>query len=197
MAHGGGQVRDHIAEAGDRVRAGNRATASRLDAAFSNAIEVPECLLDRVLVFARRGIVPEACSSWFLPRLVGISQAAEWCYTGKVFPASEAHTGGLVRSVHAADDLLPAARAIAAEIAENSAPVSVALTRQMLWRMLGADHPMEAHKVDSRGILERGRSADAAEGVTSFLEKRPPRFPVRVSDGLPDIFPSHETRTFS
>jgi enoyl-CoA hydratase/carnithine racemase len=148
-------------------------------------------------VFARRGIVPEACSSWFLPRLVGISQAAEWCYTGKVFPASEALAGGLVRSMHTADDLLPAARAIAVEIAENTAPVSVALTRQMLWRMLGADHPMEAHKVDSRGILERGRSADAAEGVTSFLEKRPPRFPVRVSDGLPDIFPSHETRTFS
>lgn len=148
-------------------------------------------------VFARRGIVPEACSSWFLPRLVGISQAAEWCYTGKVFPASEAHTGGLVRSVHSADDLLPAARAIAAEIAENTSPVSVALTRQMLWRMLGADHPMEAHKVDSRGILERGRSADSKEGVLSFLEKRAPQFPMKVSDGLPDIFPSHEIRTFS
>ena len=144
-----------------------------------------------------KGIAREAVQQAVLLALVGISQAAEWCYTGKVFPASEAHTGGLVRSVHAADDLLPAARAIAAEIAENTAPVSVALTRQMLWRMLGADHPMEAHKVDSRGILERGRSADAAEGVTSFLEKRPPRFPVRVSDGLPDIFPSHETRKFS
>lgn len=140
-------------------------------------------------VFARRGIVPEACSSWFLPRLVGISQAAEWCYSGRVFPASEAHAGGLVRSVHAPDELLPAARAIAAEIAENTAPVSVALTRQMLWRMLGAAHPMEAHRVDSRGILERGRSADAREGVTSFLEKRAPQFPVKVSDGLPDIFP--------
>lgn len=148
-------------------------------------------------VFARRGIVPEACSSWFLPRLVGISQAAEWCYTGRVFPATEALAGGLVRSVHAGDELLPAARAIAAEIAEHTAPVSVALTRQMLWRMLGAGHPMEAHRVDSRGILERGRSADAREGVVSFLEKRPPQFPVKVSDGLPDIFPSYEAPKFS
>ncbi len=148
-------------------------------------------------VFARRGIVPEACSSWFLPRLVGISQAAEWCYTGRVFPAVEALTGGLVRSLHAPDELLPAARAIAAEIAENTAPVSVALTRQMLWRMLGADHPMEAHRVDSRGIKERGRSADSREGVVSFLEKRPPNFPVKVSDGLPDIFPSYESPKFS
>lgn len=148
-------------------------------------------------VFARRGIVPEACSSWFLPRLVGISQAAEWCYSGRVFPAAEALSGGLVRSVHAADELLPAARAIATEIATNTAPVSVALTRQMLWRMLGASHPMEAHKVDSRGILERGRSADAKEGVVSFLEKRAPEFPVKVSDGLPDIFPSYETPKFS
>ena len=147
-------------------------------------------------VFARRGIVPEACSSWFLPRLVGISQAAEWCYSGRVFPASEALAGGLVRSVHAADDLLPAARAIAAEIAENTAPVSVALTRQMLWRMLGASHPMEAHRVDSRGILERGRSADSREGVMSFLEKRAPQFPVKVSDGLPDIFPNWEQPEF-
>ncbi|MCB0955172.1 MAG: crotonase/enoyl-CoA hydratase family protein [Ilumatobacter sp.] len=148
-------------------------------------------------VFARRGIVPEACSSWFLPRLVGISQATEWCYTGRVFPAAEALAGGLVRSVHAPEDLLPAAQAIAAEIAENTAPVSVALTRQMLWRMLGASHPMEAHRADSRGILERGRSADAKEGVVSFLEKRPPAFPVKVSDGLPDIFPSYETPKFS
>jgi len=148
-------------------------------------------------VFARRGIVPEACSSWFLPRIVGISQAAEWCYTGAVFPASEALAGGLVRSVHPADELLPAAREIASTIAENTAPVSVALTRRMLWRMLGASHPMEAHRVDSRGILERGRSDDAREGVVSFLEKRPPQFPVKVSDGLPDIFPSYESPKFS
>jgi enoyl-CoA hydratase/carnithine racemase len=148
-------------------------------------------------VFARRGIVPEACSSWFLPRLVGISQAAEWCYTGRVFGPDEARDGGLVRSVHAADDLLPAARAIAAEIADNTAPVSVALTRQMLWRMLGADHPMQAHRVDSRGIASRGASADSREGVTSFLEKRPAEFPVKVSDGLPQIFPDWEAPKFS
>jgi enoyl-CoA hydratase/carnithine racemase len=139
-------------------------------------------------VFARRGIVPEACSSWFLPRLVGISQAAEWCYTGRVFPASEALAGGLVRSVHAADDLLAIARGIASEIAENAAPVSVALTRQMLWRMLGADHPMQAHRVDSRGIAARGSSADAREGVQSFLEKRSATYTNRVSDELPDVF---------
>ena len=147
-------------------------------------------------VFARRGIVPEACSSYFLPRLVGISQATEWCYTGRVFPADEALAGGLVRSVHTADELLPAARAIAAEIAENTAPVSVALTRQMLWRMLGASHPMEAHRVDSRGILSRGASDDAREGVTSFLEKRHPDYPVKVSDGLPEIFPDWVDPTF-
>jgi enoyl-CoA hydratase/carnithine racemase len=139
-------------------------------------------------VFARRGIVPEACSSWFLPRLVGISTAAEWCYSGRVFPASEALERGLVRSVHAPDELLSAAHELAREIADNTAPVSVALTRQMLWRMLGADHPMEAHRVDSRGIQSRGASADAKEGVESFLEKRTPVYPVKVSEGLPDIF---------
>jgi enoyl-CoA hydratase/carnithine racemase len=139
-------------------------------------------------VFARRGIVPEACSSWFLPRLVGISTAAEWCYTGRVFPASEALERGLVRSVHAPDELMSAARELAREIADNTAPVSVALTRQMLWRMLGADHPMEAHRVDSRGIQSRGASADAKEGVESFLEKRQPVYPAKVADGLPDIF---------
>jgi enoyl-CoA hydratase/carnithine racemase len=147
-------------------------------------------------VFTRRGIVPEACSSWFLPRLVGISTATEWCFSGRVFPATEALERGLVRSLHAPDDLLPAARELAREIAENTAPVSVALTRQMLWRMLGASHPMEAHQVDSRGILSRGASADAREGVESFLEKRIPVYPVKVSDGLPDIFPDYETPEF-
>ncbi len=140
-------------------------------------------------VFARRGIVPEACSSWFLPRIVGISTAAEWCFTGRLLTPDEALTGGLVRSVHTVADLLPAAYALAREIADNAAPVSVALTRQMLWRMLGEDHPMAAHRVDSRAILERGRSVDAREGVTSFLEKRPPHFTLGVSEDLPDVFP--------
>jgi enoyl-CoA hydratase/carnithine racemase len=148
-------------------------------------------------VFAKRGIVPEAASSWFLPRLVGISQAAEWCYTGRIIDAEEALRGGLVRSVHAPDELMDAARAIALEIADGTAPVSVALTRQMLWRMMGADHPMEAHRVDSRAINSRGASADAREGVVSFLEKRPAQFPVKVSDGLPDVFPDWQDPQFS
>ncbi len=148
-------------------------------------------------VFAKRGIVPEACSSYFLPRLVGIQQATEWVYTGRVFTANEALSGGLIRSVHAADDLLPAARALAAEIVENTAPVSIALSRQMMWRMLGASHPMEAHRVDSRGIMERGKSADSKEGVMSFLEKRAAVYPDRVSDGLPEIFPNWEDPEFA
>lgn len=148
-------------------------------------------------VFARRGIVPEAASSWFLPRIVGISQAAEWVYTGRLIPADEARQAGLVRSVHAADELLPAAHALASEIAAHTAPVSVALSRRMLWRMLGADHPMQAHRVDSRGIAVRGPSADAREGVESFLAKRPAEFPDRVSAGLPDIFPDWEDPEFS
>ncbi|KQW72909.1 enoyl-CoA hydratase [Phenylobacterium sp. Root77] len=140
------------------------------------------------LVFARRGLNPEAASSWFLPRLVGVQTALEWCYTGRVFPAQEAFDHGLVRSLHAPDELLPAARALAREIAENTAPVSIALTRQLLWRMAGASHPMEAHRADSRGIQTRGAMADAREGVMSFLEKRPPSFPNKVSSDLPDIW---------
>src|SRR5205807_2264412 len=145
-------------------------------------------------VFARRGLVPEAASSWFLPRVVGIGQAMEWVLTGRVFPATEAKEGGLVRSIHPPDELLPAAKAIATEIAENTAPVSVALSRHMLWRMLGADHPMEAHKIDSRVIWERGRTADAREGVTSFLEKRPANFPMKVSADMPSFFPWWDER---
>jgi enoyl-CoA hydratase/carnithine racemase len=148
-------------------------------------------------VFARRGIVPEACSSWFLPRVVGISQAMEWVATGRVFSAEEALAGGLVRSLHPSGDLLDAARELGREIAENTAPVSVALARRMLWTMLGAAHPMEAHRADSRAMFARGQSADAREGVTSFLEKRPARFPDRVSDGLPEIFPGREEPAFS
>jgi enoyl-CoA hydratase/carnithine racemase len=148
-------------------------------------------------VFAKRGIVPEAASSWFLPRIVGISQATEWCFTGRMISADEAKEARLVRSVHAPEDLLPAARAIAREIAENTAPVSVALSRQMLWRMLGADHPMQAHRVDSRAINSRGASDDAREGVMSFLEKRPANFPVKVSDGLPEVFPDWQDPQFS
>jgi enoyl-CoA hydratase/carnithine racemase len=140
-------------------------------------------------VFARRGVVPEACSTWFLPRLVGIAQAAEWAYTGRVFPAEEALAGGLVSRVVAPDALLPTARALALEIAQNTSAVSVALIRQMLWRMLGADHPREAHRIDSLGMWHTGRSADAHEGITSFLEKRPPRFAGRPSKDMPPFYP--------
>jgi enoyl-CoA hydratase/carnithine racemase len=147
-------------------------------------------------VFARRGIVPEACSSWFLPRLVGISQAMEWVATGRIFGAQEALAGGLVSRVVPPDQLLPAARALAAEIAENTSAVSVALARQLMWRMLGADHPMEAHKLDSRAIYAMGQSPDGYEGVTSFLEKRPARFSMKVSSDMPAFFPWWKPRKF-
>ena len=148
-------------------------------------------------VFARRGLNPEAASSWFLPHLVGVQTALEWCYTGRVFPAQEAFDKGLVRSLHAPDELLPAARALAREIADNTAPVSVAITRQLIWRMAGANHPMDAHRADSRGIQARGRSGDAREGVMSFLEKRPAVYPDRVSSDLPNIWPHWEEPEFS
>jgi enoyl-CoA hydratase/carnithine racemase len=140
-------------------------------------------------VFARRGIVPEAASSWFLPRLVGYQQALEWCFTGRIFGAEEALAGRLVRSVHPASQLLAEARKLAREIADNTAPVSVALTRQMLWRNASAAHPMEAHKIDSRAIYRRSKSGDAAEGIASFLEKRAPIYPDSVSSDMPDFFP--------
>ena len=148
-------------------------------------------------VFSRRGIVPEAASSWFLPRIVGISQALAWCYSGKVFDAQEALRGGLVSEVLKPEELLPRARAIAREIADNTAPVSVALIRQMMWKGLTMDHPMEAHKVDSRGIYSRGASADVREGVTSFLEKRPAKFPQKVSKDMPPYFPWWKERKYS
>jgi enoyl-CoA hydratase/carnithine racemase len=148
-------------------------------------------------VFARRGIVPEAASSWFLPRLVGMQQALEWCMTGRVFNAQEALDGGLVRSIHTPEDLLPAAIELAREIADNTAPVSIALTRAMLWRLSAAEHPMAAHAIDSRAIYRRSQSDDVAEGIASFLEKRNPSFPDRVSDNMPDFFPWWEEPVYS
>lgn len=147
-------------------------------------------------VFARRGLVPEAASSWFLPRVVGLSTALEWTYTGRVFPAAEAHEAGLIRSLHEPDDLLPAAQAIAREIADNTSAVSISATRQLLWRMAGADHPMEAHKVDSRLIWQLGKGADVAEGVQSFLEKRPADFTMKPSTDLPEVMPWWDERPF-
>lgn len=147
-------------------------------------------------VFARRGIVPEAASSWFLPRIVGISQALEWCYTGRIFDAEEAKAGGLVRSIHAPADLLNAAQTLAREIADNTSAISVAMTRAMMWRLMSADHPMEAHKIDSRAIYRLSRGADAKEGIASFLEKRKAMYPGKVSADMPDFYPWWETPAY-
>ncbi|NNE48615.1 MAG: crotonase/enoyl-CoA hydratase family protein [Altererythrobacter sp.] len=140
-------------------------------------------------VFARRGIVPEACSSWFLPKLVGISQALEWCYTGRVFDAEEARNGGLIKGIYSSSELMGAARDLAREIADNTSAVSVAMTRAMMWRLPSGDHPMEAHKIDSRAIYRLSRGADAKEGIASFLEKRAPDYPAKVSEDMPDFYP--------
>ena len=148
-------------------------------------------------VFARRGIVPEAASSWFLPKIVGISQALEWCMTGRVFDAREALAGGLVRSVHTPGELLAEANRLAREIADNTSPVAVAMTRAMLWRLSAEDHPMDAHKIDSRAIYRRSRSGDAQEGIASFLEKRSPVYPDKVSTDLPDFFPWWDEPVYS
>ena len=148
-------------------------------------------------VFARRGIVPEACSSWFLPRIVGISQALQWCYSGEVFGAEEALRGGLVSEIVPPADLLARAKEVALQMTQMSSPVSVAMTRQMLWRMMGADHPMEAHKVDSKAVFGRGRQSDAKEGVMSFLEKRTPEFADKPSSDMPGFYPWWDERKFS
>jgi enoyl-CoA hydratase/carnithine racemase len=147
-------------------------------------------------VFSRRGIVPEACSSWFLPRLVGISQALEWTYSGRVFDVDEALAGGLLRSAYPPAQLIARARTLATEMMTDNSALSVALIRQMMWKMLGADHPMEAHKIDSRGIYQLGKSAEVKEGVESFLEKRPPRFPGKVSRDMPEFYPWWAPREF-
>ncbi len=188
---GGGQFTLRVFDCTKPVIAAINGSAVGVGATMTLPMDIRLAAQDARLgfVFARRGIVPEACSSWFLPRLVGISRAMEWVATGRVFSASEALAAGLVRSVHPAGELLDAAYRLAREIADNTAPVSVALARQMMWRMLGAEHPMIAHRADSRGMSARGQSADAREGIASFLEKRPAEYPDRVSAGLPDVFP--------
>jgi enoyl-CoA hydratase/carnithine racemase len=196
---GGGQVALRIFASTKPVIAAINGPAVGVGATMTLPMDVRLAAQDARIgfVFARRGIVPEACSSWFLPRVVGISQAMEWVATGRVFDAEEALAGGLLRSVHPAAELLGAARALAREIAEHAAPVSVALSRRLMWTMLGAEHPMIAHRADSRAMFARGQSADAREGVTSFLQKRPASFSDRVSDGLPEIFPGREEPAFS
>jgi enoyl-CoA hydratase/carnithine racemase len=198
LRDGGGRLTLRIFESLKPVIAAVNGPAVGVGATMQLAMDIRLASADARFgfVFARRGIVPEACSSWFLPRIVGVSKALEWCYSGRVFDAGEALAGGLVRSVHPPADLLPAAKALAREIADNTAPVSIALTRQMMWRMLGADHPMEAHKIDSRAVYARGQGADAREGITSFLEKRQPTYPQTVSADMPDFFPWWPERPF-
>jgi enoyl-CoA hydratase/carnithine racemase len=196
---GGGQVALRIFEANKPVIAAINGPAVGVGITMTLPMDIRVAAAGAKIgfVFARRGIVPEACSSWFLPRLAGISQAMEWVATGRVFSAEEAREGGLVRSVHPAEDLLQVAHGLAREIADNAAPVSVALSRRLLWTMLGASHPMEAHRADSRAMFYRGQSADAREGVTAFLEKRPAQFADRVGDGLPDVFPGRAAPAFA
>ena len=196
---GGGRVTLRIFECKKPIIAAINGAAVGIGATMTLPMDIRLCSTKAKFgfVFARRGIVPEACSSYFLPRVVGISQALEWCYSGRVFPGDEALAGGLVRSVHQPDDLLAAAKVIAREIADNTSAVSVTLIRQMMWKMLGADHPMEAHKIDSRGIYFAGKAADAKEGVESFLEKRAAKFPLKVSEDMPEFYPWWDDRKFS
>ena len=196
---GGGRVTLRIFECKKPIIAAINGAAVGIGATMTLPMDIRLCSTKAKFgfVFARRGIVPEACSSYFLPRVVGISQALEWCYSGRVFPGDEALAGGLVRSVHQPDDLLAAAKVIAREIADNTSAVSVTLIRQMMWKMLGADHPMEAHKIDSRGIYFAGKAADAKEGVESFLEKRTAKFPLKVSEDMPEFYPWWDDREFS
>jgi enoyl-CoA hydratase/carnithine racemase len=147
-------------------------------------------------VFTRRGIIMEACSSWFLPRIVGIGKAEEWVLSGRVFNAQEAYANRLVHELLPPDKLIPRAREIATEIAQNTSAISVALCRQLLWKMLGAEHPMEAHRLDSKLIFWTGAHADAREGATSFLEKRPPKFPMKPSSDMPEFYPWWADRPF-
>ena len=196
---GGGRVTLRIFECKKPIIAAINGAAVGIGATMTLPMDIRLCSTKAKFgfVFSRRGIVPEACSSYFLPRVVGISQALEWCYSGRVFPGDEALAGGLVRSIHQPDDLLAAAKVIAREIADNTSAVSVTLIRQMMWKMLGADHPMEAHKIDSRGIYFAGKAADAKEGVESFLEKRAAKFPLKVSEDMPEFYPWWEDRKFS
>jgi len=195
---GGGKVGLRIYESLKPVIAAINGAAVGVGATMTLAMDIRLAVEGAKIgfVFARRGIVPETLSSYFLPRLVGVSTALEWTMTGRVFTSEEAHARGLVRSLHKPDELLPAAHALAREIADNTAPVSVALARRMMLDMLDASHPMEAHRLESRLMVARGRSADAKEGVTSFLEKRAAEFPDKVSKDMPQPFPWRPTPSF-
>ena len=195
---GGGQVGMRIYESRKPVIAAINGAAVGVGATMTLSMDIRLAVPGAKMgfVFARRGIVPETLSSYFLPRLVGVSTALEWTMTGRVFLSEEAHERGLVRSLHAPEELLPAAYALAREIADNTAPVSVALARRMMLDMLDAGHPMEAHRLESRLMVARGQSGDAKEGVTSFLEKRAAQYPDKVSRDMPQPYPWRPTPKF-
>jgi enoyl-CoA hydratase/carnithine racemase len=198
VGDGGGRVTRRIYDFQKPVIAAINGAAVGVGITMTLAMDIRLCVPNAKLgfVFAGRGIVPEACSSWFLPRLVGISKALEWCYAARVFRSEEGMQAGLIRSLHEPDALLAAARELAQEFVDNSSAVSVAMIRQMMWRMLGAPHPLDAHEVDTSGIAALGVSGDAKEGITAFLEKRKPDFKDRVSADMPKFYPWWQDRAF-
>lgn len=198
LGDGGGRVTRRIFDFSKPVIAAINGAAVGVGITMTLAMDVRLCVPNAKLgfVFAGRGILPEACSAWFLPRLVGISQALEWCYSARVFKSEEGLEAGLLRSLHESEQLLPAARGLAQEFIDNASAVSIAMVRQMMWRMLGAPHPIDAHEVDSAGIAALGKSNDAREGITAFLEKRKPKFTDRVTQDMPPFYPWWQDRPF-
>jgi enoyl-CoA hydratase/carnithine racemase len=198
VGDGGGRVTRRIFDFNKPVIAAITGPAVGVGITMTLAMDIRLCVPNAKLgfVFAGRGILPEACSAWFLPRLVGISTALEWCYSARVFKSEEGLQAGLIRSLHAPDELLPAARALAQEFVDNASAVSIAMVRQMMWRMLGAPHPIDAHEIDTAGIAALGKSGDAREGIAAFLEKRPARFQDRVTKDMPSFYPWWQDRPF-
>jgi enoyl-CoA hydratase/carnithine racemase len=198
VGDGGGRVTRRIYDFNKPVIAAINGPAVGVGLTMTLAMDIRLCVPNAKLgfVFAGRGIVPEACSSWFLPRLVGISKALEWCYSARVFRSEEGLAAGLLRSLHQPEELLPAARQLAQEFIDNSSAVSIALVRQMMWRMLSAPHPIDAHELDTAGLAALGKSGDAREGIAAFLEKRKPNFQDRVSKDLPAFYPWWQDRAF-
>lgn len=198
IGDGGGRLTRRIYDFNKPVIAAINGPAVGVGLTMTLAMDMRLCVPNAKLgfVFAGRGILPEACSAWFLPRLVGVSQALEWCYSARVFRSEEALTAGLIRSLHAPEQLLPSAYALATEFVDNASAVSIAMIRHMMWRMLGAPHPIDAHEIDTAGIAALGKSNDAREGISAFLEKRTPNFSDRVSQNMPSFFPWWQDRAF-
>ena len=198
VGNGGGRIARRIFDCDKPVIAAVNGAAVGVGITMTLPMDIRLCVEGAKIgfVFAARGIVPEACSSWFLPRIVGISKALEWSYAAKIIRAEEAREAGLFRSLHSADELMPAARALAQEFVQNSSSVSMAVTRHMLWRMLGAPHPIDAHEIDTAAMHALGQSQDAKEGISAFLEKRRPNFRDRLTEHLPKFFPWWKDREF-